>query len=144
MDLYVKLQGLKYNSRKVWGCFCKIQVTGKFPDLLIFLLKNRWNRSTGVVDWVHNPRSRVHDIGISSGPFNLRSRSRIITREGVWLDLILSIHLGTNGCGGFSFLWLRGNRGDGETSMASDLGGSTPRYRVPLTVLWAPTRSRRR
>jgi hypothetical protein len=34
MDLDVKLQGLKYNFRKVLGCFCKISGADEFPDLL--------------------------------------------------------------------------------------------------------------
>jgi hypothetical protein len=34
MVLNVKLQGLKYNIGKVWGCFYKITVAWEFPDLL--------------------------------------------------------------------------------------------------------------
>jgi hypothetical protein len=63
-------------------------------------MKNQWNRSTRAVNRVHNPGSCVHGIGICSRPFNSRSRARITTREGVWLDLIFAIHLGTNSCGG--------------------------------------------
>jgi hypothetical protein len=48
-----------------------------------------------------------------------------------------------NGCGGFSFLWLRWNRGGRKTSMVDSLGSSTPCYRAPLTIPWAPTWSRR-
>jgi hypothetical protein len=33
MDIYVKLQGLKYNFRKVWGAFVKFPGSGEFPDL---------------------------------------------------------------------------------------------------------------
>jgi hypothetical protein len=32
MDLNVKLQGLKYNFRKVQGCFCKITVFWDFVE----------------------------------------------------------------------------------------------------------------
>jgi hypothetical protein len=35
-DLYVKLQVLKYNFRKVCGCFCKIAGSNYFPDLQIY------------------------------------------------------------------------------------------------------------
>jgi hypothetical protein len=64
------------------------------------------------MDRVHNPDSRVHNIRICSGPFNSRSRARVISCEEVCGHLVLAIHLGTDGCGGFSFLRLRWN---GET-----------------------------
>jgi hypothetical protein len=32
MDLYVKLQGLKYNSRKVWGMFIKFPGSNEFME----------------------------------------------------------------------------------------------------------------
>jgi hypothetical protein len=34
MALNIKLWGLKYNFRKVQGCFCKIPSVGHFQDLL--------------------------------------------------------------------------------------------------------------
>jgi hypothetical protein len=34
MDLNVKLDGLKYNFRKVQGCFCKITRRGEFSKLM--------------------------------------------------------------------------------------------------------------
>jgi hypothetical protein len=106
MDLNVKLQRLKYNFKKnQGGCFCKIPGLQQIPGLLnYFSIKNWWNRSTGVVDRVHNLGSRVDGIGISSGPFNSRSRARIISREEVWLDLISVVHLGGNDRESFFFL----------------------------------------
>jgi hypothetical protein len=46
MGLNVKLQGLKYNFRKVQGCFCKITGAGYFLDLLNYFSKGKRNRST--------------------------------------------------------------------------------------------------
>jgi hypothetical protein len=34
MDLYVKLEGLKYNFEKVQGCFYKITRPRDFPNFL--------------------------------------------------------------------------------------------------------------
>jgi hypothetical protein len=34
MDQYVNFQGLKYNFKKVWGCFCKITKADEFSELM--------------------------------------------------------------------------------------------------------------
>jgi hypothetical protein len=61
MDLNVKLHGLKYNFRKVHGCFSKILGIGYFLVLLnYFSIKNSVNRVYNTVDRVHgrgSPRS---------------------------------------------------------------------------------------
>jgi hypothetical protein len=54
MDLNVNFQGLKYNFKKVQGCFCKITNTDEFSELLFY-----W-KIGGI-----GPRSvdRIHDAG---------------------------------------------------------------------------------
>jgi hypothetical protein len=58
MDLYVKLQGLKYNFKKVWRCFCKIPSTGYFYliiGLFFFWKSGRiglWSHGLGPWFWL--------------------------------------------------------------------------------------------
>jgi hypothetical protein len=57
MDLYVKLQGLKYNFRKVWGVFVKFQGYGDFLEIMnYFSIKTGVDRVYSLVDWVHEGR----------------------------------------------------------------------------------------
>jgi hypothetical protein len=57
MDLYVKLQGLKYNFRKVQGCFYKIPSAGYFLKLMNYF------------PWTDRAMDQVHN----SGAWGLRS-----------------------------------------------------------------------
>jgi hypothetical protein len=54
MDLNVKLQGLKYNFKKVQGCFCKIPSADYFLDLLNYFSKGK------SMEYVHGVVSRVY------------------------------------------------------------------------------------
>jgi hypothetical protein len=63
MDLNVKLQRLKYNFRKVQGCFCKTGAGRGFFGFkgIMFLLKIAWNRFT--VLWIGSMVASSHVQG---------------------------------------------------------------------------------
>jgi hypothetical protein len=79
MDLNVKLKGLKYNFRKLWGCFCKITVAWELSDLNdLFFYKKSMKYVHGFMDWVHAADSWVHKPSLNEGrpSGDLRSRSK--------------------------------------------------------------------
>jgi hypothetical protein len=69
MNINVKLQGLKYNFRKIQGCFVKFPWSGYFLELTnYFSIENLVEYAHGLVHRVHGGWSMDHRIGNDSRP----------------------------------------------------------------------------
>jgi hypothetical protein len=54
MDLYVKLQGIKYSFKKIQGCFCKIPGADEFTESInLFSIQKGVEYVHGLIDPVH-------------------------------------------------------------------------------------------
>jgi hypothetical protein len=98
MDLYVKLQGLKHNFKKVWVFLQNYQAPAIFYNYqIIFLQKIPWNRST--VRWTESTvaSARVHGLSLNESRRLVDQRIRLKKHEGVSDNLIVVINAGMDG-----------------------------------------------
>jgi hypothetical protein len=68
MDLNVKLQGLKHNLEKVWGCFCKISGVWEFLEFLELFSERKLR---GIGPWTSGPGPRRSAHGSMDPLFNV-------------------------------------------------------------------------
>jgi hypothetical protein len=99
MGLYVRLQGLKHNFKKVQRCFLQnYQAPALFYNYrIIFLLKIPWNRST--VRWTESTvaGAREHGFSLNENRQLVDQRLRLKKCEGVSDNLIMTINAGMDG-----------------------------------------------